>query len=86
MGRSWPWPVRILTLGRFEVWCEDQKLEFPGRAPRKVLAVLKVIVAGGGEAVAIARLSDALWPDEEGDAARKAFDVALVWTKEHVDR
>jgi DNA-binding SARP family transcriptional activator len=68
----------VFTLGRFEVLCDDQKLEFPGRAPRKVLAVLKAIVAGGGEAVGIAHLTDALWPDEEGDAARKAFDVALV--------
>ena len=75
---SWPWPVKVFTLGRFEILCEDQKLEFPGKAPRKVLAVLKAIVAGGGEPVAIARLADALWPDEEGDAARKAFDVALV--------
>jgi len=75
---SWPWPVKIFTLGRFEVLCDDQKLDFPGRAPRKVLAVLKAIVAGGGEAVAIAHLTDAFWPDEEGDAARKAFDVALV--------
>ena len=75
---KWPWPVKIHTLGRFEVLCDDEKLEFPGRAPRKVLAVLKAIVAGGGEAVAIAHLTDVLWPDEDGDAARKAFDVALV--------
>ena len=74
---NWPWPVRVFTLGRFEVLCDDQKLEFSGRAPRKVLAVLKAIVAGGGEAVAIAHLIDALWPDEEGDAARKAFDESI---------
>jgi DNA-binding SARP family transcriptional activator len=75
---NWPWPVRVFTLGRFEVLCDDQKLELPGKAPRKVLAVLKAIVAGGGEAVGIAHLTDALWPDEDGDTARKAFDVALV--------
>ena len=75
---DWPWPVKVLTLGCFEVLCDEQKLEFAGRAPRKVLAVLKAIVAGGGDAVAVAHLTDSLWPDEEGDAARKAFDVALV--------
>jgi DNA-binding SARP family transcriptional activator len=75
---SWPWPVKIFTLGRFEVLCDEQKLEFNSKAPRKVLAVLKAIAAGGGEAVAVTCLTDALWPDEEGDAARKAFDVALV--------
>src|SRR6185436_8766428 len=75
---NWPWPVKIHTLGRFEVLCDDHKLEFPGKAPRKVLAVLKAIVAGGGEAVAISHLTDAFWQDEEGDAARKAFDVTIV--------
>jgi tetratricopeptide (TPR) repeat protein len=75
---AWPWPVKIFTLGRFEVWYNDQKLEFTGKAPRRVLAVLKGIVAGGGDPISIAHLMDALWPDEEGDAARKAFDVTLV--------
>ena len=75
---TWPWPVKIVTLGRFEVVCHGEKLEFSGKAPRRVLAVLKAIVAGGGEAVGVAHLTDSLWPDEEGDAARKAFDVTLV--------
>ena len=75
---SWPWPLKILTLGRFEISCDGQKVEYKGKAPRKVLAVLKAIVTAGGEPVAVAHLIDALWPDEEGDAGRKAFDVTLV--------
>jgi DNA-binding SARP family transcriptional activator len=75
---SWPWPVRIYTLGRFEVVLDGEKLEFTSRAPRKVLALLKEIVAGGGEPVSTTQLIDALWPDEEGDAARKSLDVSLV--------
>lgn len=75
---SWPWSVKIFTLGRLEVWCDGQKLEFNSKAPRRVLALLRAIVAGGGEAVAIAHLIDTLWPDEEGDAARKTLDVTLV--------
>ena len=75
---NWPWPVKIFTLGRFEVWCDGQKLEFNGKAPRRVLALLRAIVTGGGEAIAIANLIDMLWPDDEGDAARKTLDVTLV--------
>jgi LuxR family maltose regulon positive regulatory protein len=75
---AWPWPIRIYTLGRFEVSRHGEKLEFKGRAPRKVLALLREIVAGGGEPVASNQLVDALWPDEDGDAGRKALDVSLV--------
>ena len=75
---TWPWPVRIHALGRFEIECDGQALEFAGKAPRRVLAVLKAIVAGGDKPVPSARLVDALWPDEDGDAGRKALDVCLV--------
>lgn len=75
---TWPWPVKIHALGRFEIECDGQTLEFSGKAPRRVLAVLKAIVAGGGKPVPSARLVDALWTDDEGDAGRKALDVSLV--------
>jgi DNA-binding SARP family transcriptional activator len=75
---NWPWPVKIFTLGRLEVWCDGQKLEFNGKAPRRVLALLRAIVIGGGVPIAIAHLIDTLWPDDEGDAARKTLDVTLV--------
>ena len=75
---TWPWPVRIRALGRFEIECDGLALEFSGKAPRRVLAVLKAVVAGGGKPVPSTRLVDALWPDDEGDAGRKALDVCLV--------
>ena len=45
--RSWPWAVKIHALGRFEIELDGQRLEFSGKAPRRVLALLKAIVAGG---------------------------------------
>jgi two-component SAPR family response regulator len=75
---TWPWPVRIRTLGHFEIECDGQALEFSGKAPRRVLSVLKAIVAGGGQPVPSARMVDGLWADDEGDAGRKALDVCLV--------
>jgi DNA-binding SARP family transcriptional activator len=74
---TWPWPVRILTLGRFELQIDDAPVSFAGKAPKKVLALLKAIICFGGAEVKDYQLADALWPDEEGDAARDALRVAL---------
>jgi len=76
-GDAWPWPVRINTLGRFEIEIDGQALAFSGKAPRRVLALLKAIVAFGGREVKDYLLIDALWADQEGDVARDAFRVAL---------
>lgn len=73
----WPWPLRITTLGRFAIELDGQPLAFAGKVPKKPLALLKALVAMGGHAVAQHRLSDALWPDDDADAAQDAFSVAL---------
>lgn len=75
---SWPWPVRIHTLGRFEVQVEGKTLEFSRKLPRKTLLLLKAIVAFGGRDVREQALCDALWGDEEGDAARNAFAITVL--------
>ncbi|MEX0959819.1 MAG: BTAD domain-containing putative transcriptional regulator [Burkholderiales bacterium] len=75
---EWPWPVRVRTLGCFEIWLDGERLMFPGKAPRKPLALLKAIIALGGENVPEQKLSDAIWPGEEADTALKALDVNCV--------
>ena len=75
---AWPWPVKVRALGEFAIECDGETLEFSNKAPRRVLAVLKVIVANGGRPVASTHLVDALWPDDDGDAGRKSLDVCLV--------
>lgn len=74
---GWPWPLRITTLGRFAVQVDGVPLAFAGKLPKKPLALLKALIAFGGQAVAQHRLTDALWPDDEADAAHDAFNVAL---------
>ncbi len=74
---SWPWPVRIETLGRFDVQVEGQLIATPGKSQRRPLDLLRCLVALGGEDVPVSVLIDALWPEEEGDRARHAFDMAL---------
>ena len=77
-SEAWPWRAKVYTLGRFELWCDDALVQFSGKAPKKPLALLKVLIALGGHSVPEERLVDALWPDEEGDAARKSLDITVL--------
>jgi len=74
----WPWPVRIYTLGKFRARINGEDLEFPRKLPRKTLLLLKAIVAFGGRDVPEQALCDALWGDEEGDAARNALSITVM--------
>jgi LuxR family maltose regulon positive regulatory protein len=74
----WPWPVKVYMLGRFELWRNDERVEFSGKTPKKPLALLKALTAFGGSSVPEERVMDALWPDEEADAARKSLDVTVL--------
>jgi DNA-binding SARP family transcriptional activator len=73
----WPWPVKILTLGRFDLLIDGKPAEFPRKAPRRLLELLKAIVAFGGEDIDERRLADALWPDDDGDNGVHALHVSL---------
>ncbi len=72
----WPWPIKIYTLGRFEILIDDTPLKFTGRTPRQPLQLLKLIISLGGEANS-ETLCEALWPDAEGDVARLSLETAL---------
>ncbi len=75
---GWPWPLEVHMLGRFEVLREGQPLAYSRKVPKKPLALLKALVALGGRTVSEQRVLDALWPDEEGDAAARALDAAVL--------
>ncbi len=74
---QWPWPIKIYTLGRFGVVLRDKPLNFPRKTPRRLIGLLKALVSLGVREVPEQKLIDALWPDEEGDAARHSLTVAL---------
>ena len=75
---NWPWPVKIRTLGTFEIQIEGEPVTFGAKAPKKTLALLKVMIALGGRAVKEEELVDALWPDSEGDAGHEALKITLL--------
>ena len=74
--QSWPWPVRIYILGRFQVVIEDQEF-VATKGQRKPLALLRVLIALDGKNVKSERIAEILWPDAEGDAAVSAFTTTL---------
>ncbi|NOY73395.1 MAG: hypothetical protein GXP14_13680 [Gammaproteobacteria bacterium] len=73
----WPWPIRIYTLGRFEIYIDGKRLESPGRNRPKVYALLKTLIAFGGSHIREEVISEVVWPDADGDAAHQLFDTTL---------
>jgi tetratricopeptide (TPR) repeat protein len=73
---SWPWPLKIRTLGGFELLVNDEPVVLIGKA-KKPLELLKALVSFGAKSVPLERLSDALWPDADGDMAKRSFDTTL---------
>ena len=74
---EWPYPIKIYTLGRFEILRDDSRLHFSGKEQKKPLELLKALIAFGGRDVPEERLTDALWPDADGDLAHKSFETTL---------
>jgi ATP/maltotriose-dependent transcriptional regulator MalT/DNA-binding SARP family transcriptional activator len=75
---SWPWPIRIFTLGKFEVRKDDSPFAVSKKVQKKPLQLLKALVAAVGREVREDHLADMLWPDAEGDAAYKALWANII--------
>ena len=74
---SWPWPVKVYTLGGFALHLDGSPLVAHGKAQKRTLDLLRALTALGGLRVDAARLCDLLWPETDGAAARSAFDMTL---------
>jgi DNA-binding SARP family transcriptional activator len=74
---DWPWPLKIYTMGRFEVLKDGSPVRFAVRARQKPLEMLKALVAMGGRDVREENISDILWPESDGDAAHTSFATTL---------
>lgn len=74
---TWPYPVRIHTLGRFRVLIGGRPLTFSTKVQRKPLDLLKMLVSLGGREVRESLVCESLWPDAEADAAARALTSTL---------
>ena len=71
------WPFKVFLLGRFQVLKDDAPIRPSRRQQRKPLELLQALIAFGGSEISASRLTDALWPDSEGDSAYHALESAL---------
>jgi len=74
---QWPRPLKICTLGGFDLRREDRSFPVSRKAQHKPFLLLKALISLGGKRVPEARLSDLLWPDADGDLAHQSFATTL---------
>jgi ATP/maltotriose-dependent transcriptional regulator MalT/DNA-binding SARP family transcriptional activator len=74
---NWPWPVKIFTLGRFDIVIDDQIIDGKNKGLNKQLELLKALISFGGKDVNEQKLSDVLWPDTDGDQAKQNLNTTL---------
>jgi two-component SAPR family response regulator len=71
------WAFKVYVLGRFRVFKGDAPIQFSRRIQKRTLDLLQALVAFGGTEVSAGVLTDALWPDSDGDAGYHALESAL---------
>ena len=75
--KGWPWAFRVNALGSFRLLRQDAPLAAAGKAQRRPLELLQVLIAHGGERVPEECVTEALWPRIEGDSAHRSFTSTL---------
>ncbi|HEX2735514.1 MAG TPA: hypothetical protein VHM70_28130 [Polyangiaceae bacterium] len=73
-AQQWPWPIKVHALGPLRVVVSEGEHHLPRGKARELFCAL---LASGGRDVPVTRLEDALWPESDGDRARRAFDTTL---------
>ncbi len=73
----WPWKIKVATLGGFTLMVDGQAQKVSGKAQKKPLELLKAVIAHGAGGVGIQMISDVLWPDADGDMAKRSFATTL---------
>jgi LuxR family maltose regulon positive regulatory protein len=79
-GPYWPWPVRIRTLGGFELEVRDRRYLPAHKAQDKPLELLKLLVccqAMGRDSADKLWITERLWPEADVTNARKSLDMAI---------
>jgi ATP/maltotriose-dependent transcriptional regulator MalT/DNA-binding SARP family transcriptional activator len=74
---EWSWMLCIYTLGRFGLTRQGEKLPGSANEKAKPFALLKALLARGGRGVSELNIMSDLWPEVDGDKARRSFDTTL---------
>lgn len=84
-GPAWPFRLRIRMLNGFALIRDGQPIAFAGKAQQRPLDLLKLVVALGGDDVESREVTEALWPDADGAAAKTSFDTTLFRLRKLLD-
>ena len=79
-GPTWPWPVRVRSLGEFELTIDGAPYRPPHKAQDKPLDLLKLLVcchALGRSSADRDWIIERLWPDADIPNARKSLDMTV---------
>jgi ATP/maltotriose-dependent transcriptional regulator MalT/DNA-binding SARP family transcriptional activator len=79
---SWPWPVKVYTLGRFSLVVDGKVLPSARKTRQKPLLLLKALIALGGREVSEEQFTEILWPDADGDLAHQSLAKTLERLRE----
>jgi ATP/maltotriose-dependent transcriptional regulator MalT/DNA-binding SARP family transcriptional activator len=75
---QWPFRIRIHTLGELIVEIDGKSMEKQRKAPHRLLELLTAIITFGAHDVPVSRLTDAMWPESEGDTAKENFKKSIT--------
>ncbi len=77
VGQAWPWPIKLITLGRFAMVVDDRRLAVSKKTPKKPLELLTVLICQKGRPIDRESVMDQLWPDADGDRAVQNVNTTL---------
>jgi ATP/maltotriose-dependent transcriptional regulator MalT/DNA-binding SARP family transcriptional activator len=80
----WPWRFKVHTMGEFRLFRDNVPDVPSGRAQKRPIDLLKVLIAEGGRQVSEVRITEALWPRIDGDSAHRSFTSALHRLRRHL--
>jgi LuxR family transcriptional regulator, maltose regulon positive regulatory protein len=78
---SWPWPLRVHTLGGFAMERDGAPVKFSRKAPKRLLDLLRLVIVLGGRHADLGRVAATLWPEAGGEEAHDALKAMLHRTR-----
>jgi len=74
---NWPWPVRVYSLGRFEIVVDERVLRIEGKAQHKPLELLKILVTEGERGQSAGKSIDQVWRSRADGDGQKSLESTI---------
>ena len=74
----WPWRIKIRTLGTLEIRLDNNVIESEGRAHKRLLEILGLLITAGQRGLPQDELISELWPDKNEERGRSNLNTNLA--------